>query len=78
MKKIIWLIGVLIRQREDNSPSQDSNHPDYLFQSKYVTPGFKQFSFSKRLHEFSRNARESSKIVVNLRKKLLNFKAAKY
>ena len=25
----------------NNSPSQDSNHPDDLFQSKYVTPGFK-------------------------------------
>ena len=27
-----------------NSPSQDSNHPDDLFQSRYVTPGFKPFS----------------------------------
>ena len=25
----------------NNSPSQDSNHPDDLFQSSYVTPGFK-------------------------------------
>jgi len=26
-------------------PSQDSNHPDDLFQSRYVTPGFKPFSY---------------------------------
>ena len=29
----------------NNSPSQDSNHPDDLFQSRYVTPGFKPFSY---------------------------------
>ena len=29
----------------NNSPSQDSNHPDDLFQSRYVTPGFKSFSY---------------------------------
>ena len=28
----------------NNSPSQDSNHLDDLFQSRYVTPGFKPFS----------------------------------
>ena len=28
----------------NNSPSQDSNHPDDLFQSRYVTTGFKSFS----------------------------------
>ena len=28
----------------NNSPSQDSYHPDDLFQSRYVTPGFKPFS----------------------------------
>ena len=28
----------------NNSPSQDSNHPDDLFQSTYFTPGFKPFS----------------------------------
>ena len=28
----------------NNSPSQDSNHPDDPFQSRYVTPGFKPFS----------------------------------
>ena len=27
-----------------NSTSQDSNYPDDLFQSRYVTPGFKPFS----------------------------------
>ena len=27
----------------NNSPSQDSNHPDDLFESKYVTLGFKPF-----------------------------------
>ena len=31
----------------DNSPSQDSNHPDDLFQSRYVTPGLKPFSYLK-------------------------------
>ena len=35
------MIGVLA----DWSPSQDSNHPDDLFQSRYVTPGFKPFSY---------------------------------
>ena len=30
----------------NNSPSQESNHPDDLFQSRYnVTPGFKPFSY---------------------------------
>ena len=28
----------------NNSTSRDSNHPDDLFQSRYVTPGFKPFS----------------------------------
>ena len=28
----------------NNSPSQDSYHPDDLFQSRYATPGFKPFS----------------------------------
>ena len=30
----------------NNSPSQDSNRPDDHFQSRYVTPGFKSFSYS--------------------------------
>ena len=29
----------------NNSPSQDSYHPDDLFQSRYATPGFKPFSY---------------------------------
>ena len=29
----------------NNSPSQDSSHPDDLFNSRYVTPGFKPFSY---------------------------------
>ena len=33
----------------NNSPSQDSNHPDDLFQSRYVTPGFKPFSYLDRI-----------------------------
>ena len=31
----------------DRSPSQDSYHPDDLFQSRYATPGFKPFSYSQ-------------------------------
>ena len=39
------MIGVLRKTVvSDNSPSQDSYHPDDLFQSKYATPGFKPFS----------------------------------
>ena len=30
----------------NNSPSQDSNHPDDLFQSRYVTPGLQPFSYN--------------------------------
>ena len=30
----------------NDSPSQDSNHPDDLFQARYVTPGFKPFSYN--------------------------------
>ena len=29
----------------NNSPSLDSNHPDDLFQSRYVTSGFKPFPY---------------------------------
>ena len=29
----------------NKSPSQDSNHPDDLFQSRYVTPRFKPFYY---------------------------------
>ena len=34
LKKIIWVIGVLRRTVVSNSPSQDSYHPDDLFQSR--------------------------------------------
>ena len=33
----------------NNSPSQDSHHPDDLFQSSYVAPGFKPFSYLKNV-----------------------------
>ena len=29
----------------NNSPYKNSNHPDDLFQSRHVTPGFKPFSY---------------------------------
>ena len=29
----------------DWSPEKDSDHPDDLFQSRYVTPGLKPFSY---------------------------------
>ena len=31
----------------NSSPFQDSNHQDDLFQSRYVTPGFKPFSYER-------------------------------
>ena len=33
----------------NNSPSQDSNHPDDIFQSRYFNPGFKPFSYLQEL-----------------------------
>ena len=36
----------------NNSPSQDSNHPDDLFQLRYVTPGFKPFSYKITIVSF--------------------------
>ena len=42
---LLTTLGVLRRTAVNNSPSQDSNHPDDLFQSRYVTPGFKPFSY---------------------------------
>ena len=33
----------------NNSPSQDSSHPDDHFQSRYVTPGFKPLFYLSRL-----------------------------
>ena len=35
-------------ETENNSPSQDSNHPEDLFQSRYDTPGFKPFSYLRK------------------------------
>ena len=37
----------------NNSPSQDSNHPDDLFQSRYVTPWFKLFSYKNSHNHYS-------------------------
>ena len=39
----------------NSSPSQDSNYPDDLFQSRYVTPGFKPFSYlsDKNVDQFA-------------------------
>ena len=37
----------------NNSPSKDSNHPDDLFQRRYVTPGFKPFSYLGNMTEWS-------------------------
>ena len=34
----------VVETKANNSPSQYSNHPDDLFQLRYVTPGFKPFS----------------------------------
>ena len=36
-----------------SSLSQDSNHPDDLFQSRYVTPGLKPFSYYHCYHYYS-------------------------
>ena len=54
----------------NNSPSHDSNHPDDLFQSRYVTPGFKPFSYSSRFRNFkafpARQPRKVRKIPQSL------------
>ena len=54
----------------NNSPSQDSNHPDDLFQSRYVTPGFKPFSYIQdlilNLHEKMPNGREITRFLIDL------------
>ena len=38
-------IAVVETSVANNSPSQDSNYPDDHFQSRYVSPGFKPFSY---------------------------------
>ena len=43
MKSLLFMIFLV---GANNSPSQDSSHPDDHFQSRYVTPGLKQFSYS--------------------------------
>ena len=35
---------VVVTSIDNNSPSQEYNLPDDLFQPRYVTPGFKPFS----------------------------------
>ena len=52
LKKGTWVIGETLKMASvqvvetsatNNSPSQGSNRPGDLFQSRYVTPGFKPF-----------------------------------
>ena len=51
----------------NNSPSPDSSHPD-LFQPRYVTPGFKAFSYNDccyslridRLEEIAKSSQVSA------------------
>ena len=70
LKKIIWVIGVLRRtvvsdnntNNTNNSPSQDSHHPDDLSQSRYVTPGFKPFSYFLNILFIEMNARSRKRI----------------
>ena len=54
----------------NNSPSQDSNHRNDLFQSRYVTPGFKPFSYIQdlilNLHEKMPNGREITRFLIDL------------
>ena len=49
---------VVVASVANNSPSQDSNHPDDLFQSRYVTPGFKPFSYCKSIEIWPSNNTE--------------------
>ena len=42
----------------NNSPSQDFYHPDDLFQSRYVTPGFKPLSSISSLWEWIGDCRD--------------------
>lgn len=34
----------------NNIPSQDPNHPDHHFQSRYVTPGFKTIFYQSNYY----------------------------
>ena len=51
---------------EKNSPSEDFNHPDDRFQSRYATPGFKPFS-SWNLFSFRETCKVSFEHVSSLR-----------
>ena len=42
---VLVLMIFTVLMHFNNSPSQHSNHPDDLFQSRYVTPGFKRSIF---------------------------------
>ena len=59
----------------NNSPSQDFSHPDDLFQSRYVTPGFKPFSYKKvsSIHEIH-VCKKSHKKKIMYEKKLISNK----
>ena len=54
----------------NNSPCQDSNHPDDHFQSRYVTPGFKPFSYGRRQLA---NAASKSKLILIQEKQSFQF-----
>ena len=45
LTKKITFAQVVQTSVANNSLSQHSNHPDDIFQSRYVTPGFKPFSY---------------------------------
>ena len=45
-----WNIITLWLSVTNYSPSQDSSHPDDLFQSRYVNPGFKPFSYCENCY----------------------------
>ena len=55
----------------NNSRSQDSNHPDDLFQSMYVTPGFRPFSYL--LGESAKRRRKVPKKSKNIKQKWLTW-----
>ena len=55
-----------------NSPSQDSNHPDDLFQSSYGTPGCKPFSYCLSIG--SKNKKNKNKKQNKQNKKKTSFK----
>ena len=52
----------------NNSPSQDSDHQDHLFQSRYVTPGFKPLSDNKDVRKTKTNILCQSSNKIQIRK----------